>query len=143
WLTTIYRTVSALKAPISDDIRGVFDRLLAESPQKTVIAPEREVKGRLGERHEALVDTTPAEQGREVANTIQAERDSQIDRNLVENEDNDTRLADTGTGIEGRAARSAQPSGDADATGTVGREAGPLGGSGTERGRGSEAATEA
>ena len=29
WLTKIYRTVAALDTPINDDIRGVFDRLLA------------------------------------------------------------------------------------------------------------------
>jgi molecular chaperone GrpE (heat shock protein) len=29
WLTKIYRTVSGLGAPVSDDLRGVFDRMLA------------------------------------------------------------------------------------------------------------------
>lgn len=29
WLTTIYRTVASLNTPINDDIRGVFDRLVA------------------------------------------------------------------------------------------------------------------
>lgn len=40
WLTAIYRTVSHLRSPITDDIRAVFDRLLAETPERTVIAPE-------------------------------------------------------------------------------------------------------
>lgn len=40
WLTAIYRTVSRLRSPITDDIRAVFDRLLAETPEGTVIAPE-------------------------------------------------------------------------------------------------------
>lgn len=42
WLTQIYQTVAGLKSPITDEIRGVFDRLLAENPEKTVIAPDRE-----------------------------------------------------------------------------------------------------
>ena len=55
WLTTIYKTVAALKSPISDDIRGVFDRLLAEKPEETVIAPERTLNPRIfAEKHEAL-----------------------------------------------------------------------------------------
>lgn len=32
WLTQIYRTIVGLGSPISDDIRGVFDRLLTDSP---------------------------------------------------------------------------------------------------------------
>lgn len=44
WLTDIYKTVKSLGAPISDDIKGVFDRLLTEKPERTVIAPEKEAK---------------------------------------------------------------------------------------------------
>lgn len=43
WLTNIYQTVQRLKSPITDDIRDVFDRLLSANPEKTVIAPEREL----------------------------------------------------------------------------------------------------
>ncbi len=43
WLTDIYQTVQKLKSPITDDIRDVFDRLLSAKPEKTVIAPEREI----------------------------------------------------------------------------------------------------
>ncbi len=43
WLTKIYQTVSRLRAPINDQIRGVYDRLLAVTPGDTIIAPEREV----------------------------------------------------------------------------------------------------
>lgn len=39
WLTKIYKTVSALRSPITDDIRQVFDRQLV-GDKKTVIAPE-------------------------------------------------------------------------------------------------------
>ena len=40
WLTKIYQTVQKLKAPITDDIRDVFDRMLAKSPEPAVLAPE-------------------------------------------------------------------------------------------------------
>jgi hypothetical protein len=42
WLTGIYKTIRGLGAPINDDIRGVFDRMLTDEPQHTVIAPENE-----------------------------------------------------------------------------------------------------
>lgn len=47
WLTDIYKTVSNLRAPINNDIRKVFDRLLNE-PDRTIIASE-----------EAGIESTP------------------------------------------------------------------------------------
>ena len=32
WLTEIYHTVNSLNSPITDDIRRVFDRMLAIQP---------------------------------------------------------------------------------------------------------------
>ncbi|MEO6779428.1 MAG: hypothetical protein ABI196_00650 [Bradyrhizobium sp.] len=41
WLTTLYQTVAKLRAPISDDIRDVFDRLLTTEPDRQpAIVPE-------------------------------------------------------------------------------------------------------
>jgi hypothetical protein len=40
WLTRIYETVTRLKSPINDEIRGVFDRMLAIDPQRVKIEPE-------------------------------------------------------------------------------------------------------
>src|SRR5579885_3167205 len=40
WLLAIYETLKGLGKPISEDIRGVFDRLLAEEPQRPVNASE-------------------------------------------------------------------------------------------------------
>lgn len=40
WLTTIYQTVARLRAPITDDIRDVFDRLLSTNPERPTIAPD-------------------------------------------------------------------------------------------------------
>jgi hypothetical protein len=42
WLTKIYRTVAALDTPINDDIRGVFDRLLATDAE---LAEARQAAG--------------------------------------------------------------------------------------------------
>ena len=141
WLTTIYRTAAALKSPISDDIRGIFDRLLAEKPEKTVIAPERTAAGGgLAEKHESLVETTPPGRAHEVANTIETERDSHADKTLVKAADHDTRLGDTGAEIEGRAPGGAQSSGDADASGPIGRGSGESGRSGALGEGGSETA---
>lgn len=44
WLTVIYSTARRLGRPITDDIRDVFDRLIAHQPEprEPVIAPERE-----------------------------------------------------------------------------------------------------
>jgi hypothetical protein len=42
WLTRIYETVTRLRSPINDDIRGVYDRLLSTGKEaEPVIAPER------------------------------------------------------------------------------------------------------
>lgn len=40
WLTSIYQTVTRLRAPISDDIRDVFNRLLSSPTERPVIAPD-------------------------------------------------------------------------------------------------------
>ena len=40
WLTTIYQTVAKLRAPITPDIRDVFDRLLTRDPEARSIVPE-------------------------------------------------------------------------------------------------------
>lgn len=42
WLTKIYQTVARLKAPITDDIRDVFDRLLTRKPEPPIVVPETE-----------------------------------------------------------------------------------------------------
>ena len=141
WLTTIYRTVAALKAPISDDIRAVFDRLLAEKPERTIIAPERVTGKAIAERHEGLVETTPAAQSADVADTLRRERDSHAGANLV-GEEHATRLENARAGAGEHAPGGPQPSGDADASGAVGGEAGAAGGPRALGAGGSEAAAE-
>lgn len=92
WLLSIYQSIKGLGTEISPDIRSVFDRMLEQEPQRTVIAPDRPPSGPLlhevhegdathAEPHEAdaLADRVAAESTRaeqepppEVANEIAA-----------------------------------------------------------------------
>lgn len=76
WLTQIYQTVSRLRSPITDDIRSVFDRMLAAPERPTTIVPERATTpADFAARHENLAEhTAPAEAG-VVANHIREEAD--------------------------------------------------------------------
>jgi hypothetical protein len=50
WLTTIYQTVAKLKAPITPDIRDVFDRMLTNEPDRQPsIVPETAAESAQGE----------------------------------------------------------------------------------------------
>jgi len=75
WLTSIYQTIKGLGAPISDDIRGVFDRLLAEEPQRTVVAPEREANVSLAAIHAADAAEAHPSEAHGIGDRIAAERD--------------------------------------------------------------------
>jgi hypothetical protein len=140
WLTTIYKTVAALKAPISDDIRAVFDRLLAERPERTVIAPEREAGPSLAEKHEGLAEQTAPERAFTTANEIRSERDSNASTNQLE--ENDVRLGNARTGAEEYPPGNPQSAGAADAARTISREAPTAGGAGALGEGGGEAPLE-
>jgi hypothetical protein len=91
WLLQIYQSIKGLGTEISPEIRNVFDRMLEQEPNRTVIAPERPAGGPLlhevhegdavgAEPHEAgaLADRAMAERARyvaepqpEIANEIQ------------------------------------------------------------------------
>jgi ribosomal protein S18 acetylase RimI-like enzyme len=78
WLVRLYETIRGLGAPISDDIRQVFDRMLAEEPQRTVIAPELERQPTIHDIHETDARLTePAEAG-PAADRVAAERERAI-----------------------------------------------------------------
>jgi hypothetical protein len=79
WLTTIYRTMKGLGAPINDDIRGVFDRLLATEPERTVILPEAERARSLAEEHEAAAADVHPAQGEPVGDRIRSERNDYVE----------------------------------------------------------------
>ena len=75
WLTDIYKTVDRLKAPITDEIRGVFDRMLGADISQVIIAPERPFGKRLAEDHTERANITPPEHAAGVRDNIRSEID--------------------------------------------------------------------
>jgi hypothetical protein len=88
WLVKIYQTIKGLGAPINDDIRDVFDRMIAEHPQRTVITPEREPAKSFADIHEGDVEATPPARAAPVAENVFAERDSHLREKLLTEEQN-------------------------------------------------------
>lgn len=75
WLTQIYQTISRLRSPITDDIRGVYDRLLSTPSREPVIVPEREGAVDFATAHEQAAREVPAADALDAADRIRAERD--------------------------------------------------------------------
>ena len=73
WMLNIYQTIKGLGAPITDDIRGVFDRMLAEQPQRTVIAPEIAKRPDLQDIHESDAVLTEPHEAERAGDRVQAE----------------------------------------------------------------------
>ena len=88
WLTKLYQTVDKLRSPISDDIRDVFDRLLAKNPEKTVIAPEHDAGKMMADIHETDAEHTAPEHAAEVADNINNERQRLKGQNNVTDTEN-------------------------------------------------------
>ena len=123
WLTGIYQTVARLRAPITDDIRSVFDRMLATPAEGTVIAPERE-GATFADEHERLAETTAPEVAGGVAERVRAE----ADRHALEREpDAYDELTGAGSGTEtgGDTAENTGPDRNAALAGAVSRETRP------------------
>lgn len=78
WLTSIYQTVAKLRAPINDDIRDVFDRLIVSKPEKTVIASEREAGKGFADLHISDAETTPPEHADVTADRVRQEADKVV-----------------------------------------------------------------
>lgn len=78
WLLQIYQTIKGLGSLINDDIRGVFDRMLAEEPQRTTIASERELQPSLADIHETDARLTEPAEAKSAADRIGAERERAI-----------------------------------------------------------------
>ena len=74
WLKTIYRTLRGLGAPISDDIKQVFDRMLAIEPQRRTAGEVQERPPSLGAIHEADANETHPREADAVADRIASER---------------------------------------------------------------------
>ncbi len=78
WLVQIYKEAFNLNAPINNDIRGVFDRMLAFEPERAVVAKDHVGGPMLADIHEAdAIHATP-EEAHAVADRIGAERERQI-----------------------------------------------------------------
>lgn len=133
WLTKLYQTVNRLRSPITDDIRSVFDRLLATSPERTIIAPERSVEAHMADIHEAEAETTPPEKSANVADHIR----SDIDGIAEEKAADDFKELDKASRIAGENARA---TGGADETGDQPGEEGVSGEPGAQPEGGNEAA---
>ena len=74
WLTAIYESVQKLRAPITDDIRDIFDRMIVKTPEHTVVAPDVERPGGLGDIHAADASIAPAAAGEQIGDRMHGER---------------------------------------------------------------------
>lgn len=119
WLTTIYQTVAKLRSPINDNIRQVFDRMLAVPGEaEPIIAPERAGSGSFADIHEADAETTPVQHALDMADTVRQERDTEGAANHPP-EFNNERLAERrGPEAGGNAEGSPLPDGGGNAPGT-------------------------
>lgn len=72
-LMNIYKTADALKAPINDAIRGVFDRLLVPESGRTIVAHEYPFGKLLADKHEEEARTTPPAQSAAKADDMEKE----------------------------------------------------------------------
>lgn len=106
WLTRIYQTVDRLKSPINDEIRGVFDRLLAMRKEDVKIEPEGPPKT-FADIHEADALSATPDTAHPVAETIQAERDMLANEHIPE--EHDARLEGVASKAGRREAGGPQP----------------------------------
>ena len=128
WLTTIYRTLRGLGAPISDDIRGVFDRMLAIEPrERTVYTPDREHQPGLGAIHAADAAETEPHEAEAVADRLANERNRAATTPPPEVE-NELGAQEAATGGPGEPGAAAQPGGEAGGGAGGGGEVAPPGG---------------
>lgn len=73
WLMKIYATIKGLGAPINEDIRGVFDRMLAQEPRRTIYSPERTVIPSAADVHETDAAETEPHEAEAVGDRVAAE----------------------------------------------------------------------
>lgn len=114
WLTDIYKRVSNLRSPINDDIRGVFDRLLSNEPQRTIIAPggttqnvttatEKPVEANLGTEQGTYTSKTaePASEApRDSGETSKVDRPNEVEEDNSEKVYNQPKFVDKSGNIK-------------------------------------------
>lgn len=142
WLTQIYTTADRLGAPITDDIRDVFARLISTDPERTVVAPDRAATEGLGERHQTIAETTPPERAGAAADQIRDERHAEAQAKVPGVLDELTGRRPPGDGTGGRAGGGGEPDRDATAAGPDGRGTGDAAAVGAERAGGGQVAAE-
>lgn len=106
WLTKIYKTVDAFRGlhgdqPISEEIRGVYDRLLAEKPQRTVYTGEVEGTPNIADHAEAVaanVDAMPPRVAETQADLINQQIAAELTEVAPELADEVARTEPTGVG---------------------------------------------
>jgi hypothetical protein len=99
WLLSIYQNLRGLGKPIGDDVRGVFDRLIAMEPERTVVAPERQTGPTLADIHEADAAETEPHEALPAADRIASEAGRFISE-LPEEVRHELETATGGTGSE-------------------------------------------
>jgi hypothetical protein len=87
WLVRIYQTVTRLRSPINDDIRAVFDRMLTEPDQPTIIAEPRNTARVMADMHEVEQHTVTPDQAGATMDAIAKETESQLRRVAPEEHD--------------------------------------------------------
>lgn len=117
--------------PLTEKMRGVYDRLLAVDPKRVRIEPEREMPKDFADEHEAHAERTPPEYKDMIGDRIDSERDFLAAHGLLE--EDDARLENTGRQVGGQPPGSEKPPGHADETGPSPGEAGTAAEPGTER----------
>jgi hypothetical protein len=119
WMLDIYQGLRGIKAPINDEIRAVFDRMLTEEPRRHVVAEAPEPTMTLADVHTADAQTIEPHEAGPAADRLFGE----IDRQIEELPD-ETRAA---TGARTGATISAEPAGAGGGGRAGGREAGEAG----------------
>lgn len=116
WLTSIYQTIKGLGSPINEDIRSVFDRMIETEPNRTVVAPERDVPSGITDLHEHEAETVQPKYAEPAMDRVLAERDDLISQQPTEVQNELARAeaglaaraaspdagAETGTGADGK-----------------------------------------
>ena len=103
WLTQIYQTIKGLGNPISDDIRQVFDRMLAEEPQRTILAFERPGQPSLATIHETDAAEARPSEAAAIGDRIASERDREVAEQPPEIQNEIARASTEGTEPGGEA----------------------------------------
>ena len=148
WLVQIYQTLKGLGAPINDDIRGVFDRMLALEPKRTVIALEAEPRPDMAATHTADAEKIEPHEADAATDRVAAEKTAYIEsqppeiRNELETALAKVEAANAANGAGEGAAGTGGPGEVVAGSGIAGPDASGGGGS-TEPGRVEPVATAA